>query len=64
MGSEETEGNILLDDSYASFFLNSEKEGIEFIIKNDYKRVYRLGIYVICFREEGLEETVVLQSII
>lgn len=59
LGLEEVEGNVLLDDSHASFFLNSEKEGIEFIIKNDYKKVYRLGIFVICFRGEGLEETVV-----
>ncbi|WP_144512148.1 hypothetical protein [Bacillus sp. FJAT-22090] len=56
---EAAEGNILLDDSHASFFLNSEKEGMQFIIKSDYKRVYKLGMFVICYRGEGIEETVV-----
>ena len=56
---EAGEDNILLDDSHAGFFLNSEKEGMQFIIKSDYKRVYKLGMFVICYRGEGIEETVV-----
>ncbi|MEK5146889.1 hypothetical protein MKX53_07590 [Psychrobacillus sp. FSL K6-4615] len=59
LGFEEMEGHVLLDDSHAFFFLNSEKEGIEFIIKNDYKRVYRLGMFVICYRGKGIEEKIV-----
>lgn len=59
MGLEAAEGNILLDDSHACFFLNSEKEGMQFIIKSDYKRVYKLGMFVICYRGEGIEEIVV-----
>ncbi|MFJ5770157.1 hypothetical protein [Psychrobacillus sp. NPDC093180] len=58
-GWEAVEGNILLDDSHAGFFLNSEKEGMQFIIKRDYTRVYKLGIFVICYRGKGIEETVV-----
>ncbi|WP_342560715.1 hypothetical protein NSQ95_08910 [Psychrobacillus sp. FSL W7-1457] len=52
----------LLDDVPAYHLLKSEKEGIEFLLKNDYKKVNGLGYYVVSFHGEGLEETV-LQTV-
>jgi len=59
---EAEKGNTLLDESLAFFLLNSEKEGIEFLLKNDYKKVNGLGYFVVSFHGEGLEETV-LQTV-
>ncbi|MEK4085791.1 hypothetical protein [Psychrobacillus sp. FSL K6-1415] len=59
---EERKGNTLLDDVLATYLLKSEKEGIEFLLKNDYKKVNGLGYYVVSFHGEGLEETV-LQTV-
>ncbi|MFJ5770446.1 hypothetical protein [Psychrobacillus sp. NPDC093180] len=59
---EERKGNTLLDDVLAIYLLKSEKEGIEFLLKNDYKKVNGLGYHVVSFHGEGLEETV-LQTV-
>lgn len=59
---EERKGNTLLDDVIEIYLLKSEKEGIEFLLKNDYKKVNGLGYYVVSFHGEGLEETV-LQTV-
>jgi hypothetical protein len=59
---EERKGNTLLDDVLAFHLLKSEKEGIEFLLKNDYKKVNGLGYYVVSFHGEGLEERV-LQTV-